>query len=67
MFAASEIYTALKSYMGNVTVKIVGMAASAASVYWLAKKRDTRANDDPQRNHVCRGRLPGHGTHGRHP
>lgn len=32
VFAGSEIYTSLKSYPGNVTVKIVGMAASAASV-----------------------------------
>ena len=32
VFAGSEIYTALKSYPGNVTVKIVGLAASAASV-----------------------------------
>lgn len=28
----SEIYTALKSYPGNVTVEVTGMAASAASV-----------------------------------
>lgn len=28
----SEIYTALKSYSGNVTVEVTGMAASAASV-----------------------------------
>jgi ATP-dependent Clp endopeptidase proteolytic subunit ClpP len=39
VFAASEIYTALKSYMGNVTVKIVGMAASAASVIAMAGKK----------------------------
>lgn len=32
VFAGSEIYTALKSYKGNVTIKIVGLAASAASV-----------------------------------
>lgn len=37
--AASEIYTALKSYKGNVTVKIVGLAASAASVIAMAGKR----------------------------
>lgn len=30
--AGSEIYTALKSYEGNVNVKIVGVCASAASV-----------------------------------
>ena len=32
IFSGSEIYTALKEYKGNVTVKIVGLAASAASV-----------------------------------
>ncbi len=36
VFAGSEIYTALKSYSGNVTVKIVGLAASAASVIAMA-------------------------------
>lgn len=36
VFAGSEIYTALKSYQGNVTVKIVGLAASAASVIAMA-------------------------------
>jgi ATP-dependent Clp protease, protease subunit len=36
VFDGSEIYTALKSYHGNVTVKIVGLAASAASVIAMA-------------------------------
>lgn len=36
VFAGSEIYTALKSYSGKVTVKIVGLAASAASVIAMA-------------------------------
>lgn len=36
VFAGSEIYTALKSYSGNVVVKIVGLAASAASVIAMA-------------------------------
>lgn len=39
VFAGSEIYTALKSYAGNVTIKIVGLAASAASVIAMAGKR----------------------------
>lgn len=39
VFAGSEIYTALKSYNGNVVVKIVGLAASAASVIAMAGKR----------------------------
>jgi len=38
VFAGSEIYTALKSYNGNVTTKIVGLAASAASVIAMAGK-----------------------------
>ena len=36
VFAGSEIFTALKSYKGHVTVKIVGLAASAASVIAMA-------------------------------
>jgi ATP-dependent Clp protease, protease subunit len=36
VFDASEIYTALKAYKGNVTIKIVGVAASAASVIAMA-------------------------------
>lgn len=36
VFAGSEIYTALKAYSGNVTIKIVGLAASAASVIAMA-------------------------------
>ena len=35
-FAASEIYTALKEHKGKVTVKINGIAASAASVVAMA-------------------------------
>lgn len=36
VFSGSEIYTALKDYPGTVTVKIVGIAASAASVIAMA-------------------------------
>lgn len=36
VFAGSEIYTALKEYQGEVTVKVVGLAASAASVIAMA-------------------------------
>ena len=32
MFTASEIFQLLNNYEGNVTIKIVGIAASAASV-----------------------------------
>lgn len=34
--SGSEIYTALKSYSGNVNIKVVGVAASAASVIAMA-------------------------------
>ena len=36
VWAGSEIYTALKSYGGGVTTKIVGIAASAASIIAMA-------------------------------
>lgn len=36
VFAGSEIYTMLKNHNGNVTVQIVGLAASAASVIAMA-------------------------------
>ena len=36
VFAGSEIFSALKEHKGNVTVKIVGLAASAASVIAMA-------------------------------
>lgn len=36
VFDGSEIYTTLKDYPGNVTVKIVGLAASAASFIAMA-------------------------------
>lgn len=40
IFAGSEIYTALRSYKGNVNIKIVGLAASAASVIAQAGKSE---------------------------
>lgn len=39
VFDASEIYTSLKEYKGKVTSKIVGIAASAASVIAMASDR----------------------------
>ena len=36
IFAASEIYTALRNYAGGVLVRIVGLAASAASIIAMA-------------------------------
>lgn len=38
VFAASEIYTSLREYKGNVTTDIVGIAASAGSVIAMAGK-----------------------------
>lgn len=39
IWAGSDIYTALKDYQGNVIVKIVGLAASAASVIAMGGNR----------------------------
>ena len=39
VFAGSDIYTMLKGYTGNVTAKIVGIAASAASVIVMAANK----------------------------
>jgi len=39
VYAGSEIYTALKDYKGNVVVKIVGLAGSAASIIAMAGKK----------------------------
>lgn len=39
VFAGSEIYTLLKDYKGNSTVKILGVAGSAASVIAMAGKK----------------------------
>jgi ATP-dependent protease ClpP protease subunit len=39
VYSGSEIYTALKSHAGNVITKIVGVAASAASVIAMAGKK----------------------------
>ena len=39
VYAGSEIYTALKEYKGSVTGKIVGIAASAASVIAMGCKK----------------------------
>ncbi|MCJ0932555.1 Clp protease ClpP [Virgibacillus halodenitrificans] len=39
VYAASEIYTELKSYAGSVETRIVGLAASAASVIAMAGDR----------------------------
>lgn len=41
VFEGSEIYTLLKDYKGNTTVKIVGIAGSAASVIAMAGKKVT--------------------------
>lgn len=38
VFAASEIYTELRNYKGEVNIEIVGLAASAASVIAMAGK-----------------------------
>jgi ATP-dependent protease ClpP protease subunit len=40
IFAGSEIYSALRSYKGEVNIHVVGFAASAASVIACAGKSD---------------------------
>lgn len=40
IFAGSEIYSALRSYKGEVSIHVVGFAASAASVIACAGKSD---------------------------
>ncbi|MBC2478628.1 head maturation protease, ClpP-related, partial [Clostridium beijerinckii] len=37
VFAASDIYTELRNYKGNVNINITGLAASAASVISMAR------------------------------
>lgn len=39
VYAGSEIYTALKGHVANVTTRIVGLAASAASVVAMSGKK----------------------------
>ena len=39
VYSGSEIYTLLKDYSGDVVVKIVGVAASAASIIAMAGKK----------------------------
>ena len=59
VFAGSEIYTALKSYKGNVTVKIVGLAASAASVIAMAGKKVTMSPTAQMMIHNVSSRAEG--------
>lgn len=40
IFAASEIYSAIREYSGDVKIHVVGLAASAASVIACAGKSD---------------------------
>ena len=44
VFAAAEIYTMLRDYPGNVTVRIASIAASAASVVAMALPAPKRAS-----------------------
>jgi len=39
VFAGSEVYTILKEYAGNVTAKVTGVAASAASFFLMAANK----------------------------
>jgi len=59
VFAASEIYTELKSYKSNVIVKIVGIAASAASVISMAGKKVQMSPTSSIMIHNVSGRTSG--------
>ncbi len=59
VFAGSEIYTILKDYKGNVTVKIVGIAASAASVVAMAGSNVLMSPTAQMMIHNSRGGVDG--------
>ena len=70
VFAAAQIYNMLRDYKESVTVKIDGIAASAASV--IAMAGDTvcvspvAMNDDPQSCDHGNGRDKGYAESNRH-
>lgn len=59
VFMGSEIYTELKSYQGDVTVKIMGLAGSAASVVAMAGKRVLMSPTAQFMYHNARGGFSG--------
>lgn len=59
VFAGSEIYTTLKDYKGNVTVKIVGIAGSAASVIAMAGNKVLMSPTGQLMIHNASGRFEG--------
>ena len=67
VFAASQIYTMLRNHPGKVTVKIDGIAASAASVVAMAGNLDftDRNADVPQSDDLCHGQQGRYGESNR--
>ncbi|WP_057801912.1 head maturation protease, ClpP-related [Pediococcus stilesii] len=61
VYAASDIWTSLKSYSGKVTAKIYGMAASAASV--IAMGADTLEMSPTARMMIHNSSTYGEGNH----
>lgn len=59
IFAGSEIYTMLKSYKGDVTITIVGLAASAASVIAMAGNKVLMSPTSQMMIHNVSGRIGG--------
>lgn len=60
VFAALAIYNALKSYQGNVTVSIDGLAASAASLIAMGGSRVTMASNALMMIHLPSAGLAGY-------
>lgn len=61
VYAASDIWTSLKSYSGKITAKIYGMAASAASV--IAMGADTLEMSPTARMMIHNSSTYGEGNH----
>lgn len=61
VYAASDIWTSLKSYSGKITAKIYGMAASAASV--IAMGADTLEMSPTARMMIHNSSTYGEGDH----
>ncbi len=70
VFAAAQIYNMLRDYKGNVTIKIDGLAASAASVIAMAGRHGLCIpccnDDDPQSCDHGNGRDKGYAESNRH-
>lgn len=66
VFSGSEIYTALKKYKGKVSVEIVGIAASAASVIAMAGDEVHISPTAQMMIHNASGRISGNADDMKH-